>query len=172
MPFECPRCVIDTNVLSDFFECGCLHLIWRIFPGGVWIDPYVCEELKAKYDLDVQQELGRLNLQYFFTNDYDAEHFAEMGEIKARKAALKTADIACIMNAKIHGATCLSADMAVYKTCADRGVKVARHGGILLEAVRRQMLTNDEARGYFEFFIERGLMMKPSIRDEIIAKLS
>lgn len=54
MPFQCPRCVIDTNVLSDFYECGCLPLIWQLFPGGVWIDPYVCEELKVKYQLDVQ----------------------------------------------------------------------------------------------------------------------
>lgn len=58
MPFQCPRCVIDTNVLSDFHECGCLALIWQLFPGGVWIDPYVCEELKSKYQLDVQHALA------------------------------------------------------------------------------------------------------------------
>lgn len=169
MPFECPRCVIDTNVLSDFFECGCLPLIWQMYPGGVWIDPYVSEELKAKYNLDVQSELGRLQLEYSFTNDYEPDHFVEMAEIKSRKAALKTADIACIMNAKIHDATCLSADMAVYRTCSDRGVKAARHGGILQEAVKRNLISKADASTFFSLFLDRGLMMKPSIRDEIMA---
>lgn len=122
MPFECPRCVIDTNVLSDFYEGKCLDLIWQIYPGGVWIDPYVCEELKAKYNLDVQEQLTRLQLPYNFTNDYEPEHFIEMAEIKNRRRALKYADISCVVNARIHDATCLSADNAVYKTCAERGV--------------------------------------------------
>ncbi|MFJ1217509.1 hypothetical protein ACVSUH_21135 [Yersinia enterocolitica] len=106
MPFECPRCVIDTNVLSDFYEGGCLSLIWQVYPGGVWIDPYVCEELKANYALNVQKELARLQLQYNFTNDYEPEHFVEMAEIKARRRALKYADISCVVNARIHDATC------------------------------------------------------------------
>lgn len=125
MPFECPRCVIDTNVLSDFYEGGCLGLIWQVYPGGVWIDPYVCEELKAKYNLNVQEELARLQLPYNFTNDYEPEHYVEMAEIKTRRRALKYADISCVVNARIHEATCLSADNAVYKTCGERGVKAA-----------------------------------------------
>lgn len=172
MPFECPRCVIDTNVLSDFFECGCLALIWQIFPGGVWIDPYVCEELKAKYNLDVQNELGRLQLQYNFTNDYEPEHFAEMAEIKIRRRALKYADISCVINARIHDATCLSADNAVFKTCGERGVRAARHGGLLQEAVRRQLITKQEANAHFQLFLERGLTMKPSIREQILAEFT
>lgn len=169
MPFECRRCVIDTNVLSDFFECGCLNLIWQIFPEGVWIDPYVCEELKAKYNLDVQSELNRLQLQYNFTNDYEPEHFAEMAEIKTRRRALKYADISCVVNARIHDATCLSADNAVFKTCDERGVKAARHGGILQEAVTRQFITKAQAREYFQFFLDNGLTMKLSIREQILA---
>lgn len=172
MPFECPRCVIDTNVLSDFFESGCLEVIWKIFPGGVWIDPYVCEELKAKYDLDVQQELMRLNLQYNFTNDYEPENLVEMAEIKTRRRALKYADISCVVNARIHDATCLSADNAVYKTCGERGVKAARHGGILQEAVRRQLLTRQEALAIFLLFLERGLTMKSSVREQIITSFA
>ncbi|RLM12853.1 PIN domain-containing protein [Gibbsiella quercinecans] len=172
MPFECPRCVVDTNVLSDFYESDCLPLIWQIFPGGVWIDPYVCEELKAKYELDVQQELARLQLPYNFTNDYEPEHLVEMAEIKTRRRALKYADISCVVNARIHEATCLSADNAVYKTCGERGVKAARHGGILQEAVRRSMLTKHQALAYFQRFLDSGLTMKPSIREQLIVSFT
>jgi len=98
MPFECRKCVIDTNVISDFYECSCLPLIWQLFPEGVWIDPYVSEELKAKYQLDIHQALNKLQLAYNFTNDYEPEHISEMGEIKTRRRALKFADISCIVN--------------------------------------------------------------------------
>lgn len=172
MPFECPRCVIDTNVLSDFYECGCIQLIWDLFPGGVWIDPYVCEELKVKFALDVQQELARLQLPYNFTNDYEPEHYAEMQEIKTRRRALKHADISCILNARLNDATCLSADNAVFKTCQERNVRVSRHGGVLLEAVNRGMITKAEALAFFLAFLERGLTMRPSIREELIAQFS
>lgn len=170
MPFNCSRCVVDTNVLSDFFECRCLNLIWNIFPDGVWIDPYVCEELKTKYDLNVQKELNRLRLPYRFTNDYDPGHFVEMAEIKTRKRALKYADISCIINARLHHATCLSADNAVFKTCVERGVKAARHGGILQEAVRRDLLTKPQALGHFECFLSRGLTMKTSVREQLMGE--
>jgi len=172
MPFECPRCVIDTNVLSDFYECECIQLIWSLFPGGVWIDPYVCEELKAKYDLDVQQELARLQLPYNFTNDFEPEHYAEMQEIKARRRALKHADISCVINARVNQATCLSADNAVYKTCQERQVRVARHGGILLEAVKREMITKTQALEFFQAFLDRGLTMKPSVREALLVQFS
>ena len=169
MPFECPRCVIDTNVLSDFYEGKCLDLIWQIYPGGVWIDPYVCEELKAKYNLDVQEQLTRLQLPYNFTNDYEPEHFIEMAEIKNRRRALMYADISCVVNARIHDATCLSADNAVYKTCAERGVKAARHGGLLQEAVHRRLIHKQQALMHFQFFLDRGLTMKSSVREQILA---
>lgn len=172
MPFECTRCVIDTNVLSDFYEGGCLLLIWKIYPDGVWIDPYVCEELKSKYALNVQEELSRLRLQYNFTNDYEPEHFIEMAEIKTRRRALKYADISCIVNARIHDATCLSADNAVYKTCVERGVKAARHGGLLQEAVHRGFVSKHQVLTHFNFFLERGLTMKPSIREQTITSFS
>lgn len=172
MPFECPRGVIDTNVLSDFYEGGCLGLIWQVYPGGVWIDPYVCEELKVKYNLDVQEELARLNLPYNFTNDYEPEHYVEMAEIKIRRRALKYADISCVVNARIHEATCLSADNAVYKTCGERGVKAARHGGLLQEAVRRGLLNKQQALTHFQFFLDRGLTMRPSIREQILASFA
>lgn len=172
MPFNCPRCVIDTNVLSDFYEYRCLPIIWSLFPGGVWIDPYVSEELRVKYELDVHQALTGLQLQYNFTNDYDADHYTEMLEIKTRRQALKHADISCILNAGMHDATCLSADNAVYKTCVERDIKVARHGGILKEAVSRQLITKPEALAYFMGFLDRGLTMKPSVREQIIADLS
>lgn len=51
-------------------------------PGWCGLTPYVCEELKAKYNLDVQEQLTRLQLPYNFTNDYEPEHFIEMAEIK------------------------------------------------------------------------------------------
>ena len=172
MPFTCPRCVIDTNVMSDFFEGQCVRLIWRLFPDGVWIDPYVCEEFKAKYGLEVQRELEKHGLQYRFTADYLPEQLAEMAEIKARRMALKYADISCIVNARVNNATCLSADNAVYKTCLERGVKAARHGGILQEAVRRQHLTKVQALAYFHTFLARGLTMKSAVREEIINSFS
>ena len=172
MPFECPRCVIVTNVLSDFYEGGCLGLIWQIYPGGVWIDPYVCEELKAKYNLNVQEELARLQLAYNFTNDYEPEHLVEMAEIKTRRRALKYADISCVVNASIHDATCLSADNAVYKTCEERGVKAARHGGLLQEAVRRGIIDKQQALTYFQFFLDNGLTMKATVRQQVIASFS
>lgn len=172
MPFQCPRCVIDTNVLSDFYGCDCLALIWQLFPGGVWIDPYVCEELKVKYQLDVQQTLARLQLPYVFTNDYEPEHYAEMQEIKVRRRALKHADISCVLQARLQDATCLSADNAVFKTCQERGIRVARHGGILEEAINRHMLSKAQARHFFQAFLDRGLTMKPSIRDALLAKFS
>lgn len=152
MPFQCPRCVIDTNVLADFHECGCLALIWPLFPGGVWINPYVCEELKAKYSLDVQHALAHLQLPYTFTNDYEPQHYAVMQEIKTRRRALKHADISCVIQARLQQATCLSADNAVCKTCQERGIKVSRHGGILEEAVNRNLISKAQARLFFRPF--------------------
>ena len=172
MPFQCPRCVIDTNVLSDFYECGCLPLIWQLFPGGVWSDPYVSEELKVKYQLDVQHALAHLQLPYTFTNDYEPEHYAEMQEIKERRRALKHADISCVIQARLQQATCLSADNAVYKTCQERGIKVSRHGGILEEAVKRDMISKAQALRFFQGFLDRGLTMKPSIRAALFEKFS
>ncbi|AEX50944.1 hypothetical protein GRAQ_00090 [Rahnella aquatilis CIP 78.65 = ATCC 33071] len=169
MPFERQKCVVDTNVLSDFYQCECLKLIWDLYPQGVWIDPYVSEELKVRYMLDVQHELQQLGLFYNFTNNYEPEHYLEMAEIKSRRRALKTADISCIVNAKMNDATCLSADNAVYKTCTERGLKAARHGGILEECVRRELITRGKAREYFLAFLDRGLTMKPSVRDELLA---
>ncbi len=172
MPFSCPRCVIDTNVLSDFYECDCIQLIWDLFPGGVWIDPYVSEELKVKFELDVQAELTARQLPYNFTNDYEPEHYAEMAEIKARRRALKHADISCILNAGLNDATCLSADNAVFKTCQERNVRVTRHGGILVEAIARGLVTKAEALAFFLAFLERGLTMKPSVREALIAQFT
>lgn len=172
MPFQGDRCVVDTNVLSDFFSSGCLGLLWQLFPGGVWIDPYVSEEAKVKFGLDVHMELSQLNLAYNFTNNYDENYYVEMGEIKARKQALKHADICCVINAKIHNATCLSADRAVVKTCEERGLKYARHGGILIELVSRNLITKAEALAYFNNFLSNGLIMRESIRDDIISQLS
>ncbi|WP_233592973.1 hypothetical protein [Candidatus Pantoea deserta] len=139
-------------MLADFHECGCLALIWQLFPGGVWIDPYVCEELKAKYSLDVQHALAHLQLPYTFTNDYEPQHYAEMQEIKTRRRALKHADISCVIQARLQQATCLSADNAVCKTCQERGIKVSQHGGILEEAVNRNLISKAQARLFFRPF--------------------
>ncbi|MCV5289787.1 hypothetical protein OFB97_31100, partial [Escherichia coli] len=73
------------------------------------------------------------------------------------------------VNARIHDATCLSADNAVYKTCAERGVKAARHGGLLQEAVRRRLIHKQQALMHFQFFLDRGLTMKSSVREQILA---
>lgn len=172
MPFSCPRCVVDTNVMSDFYQCNCLELIWSLYPGGVWIDPYVSEELKTQFGLNVQLTLEALQLPYQFTSNYDEVQLLEMVEIKKRRRALKFADISCIVNAKINDAVCLSADKAVVKTCAERGVKVARHGGLLEESLKRDYITKPQALTFLSGFLSQGLTMPPSLRDELLNKFS
>jgi hypothetical protein len=172
MPFNCDRCVVDTNVLSDFYEADCLEIIWDLFTGGVWVDPYVCEELKRRFGIDVALCLQQKNLAYHYTNNLTEESYIEMAEIKARKNALKTADILCIIYSKLNDATCLSADGAVVRICVERDVKVARHGGILEEALRRRHITKQEALRLFTMFLGQGLMMSQALRQEFIQKFS
>ncbi|MCG3101492.1 hypothetical protein MAQ58_18825 [Enterobacter sp. DRP3] len=164
--------MLDTNIISDFHEARCLHLLWQLYPGGVWIDPHVSEELRRKFGLDVHQTLAELQLDYNFTNDYAPELLAEMLEIKQRRRALKFADISCIINARLNDAVCLSADNAVYKLCQERNVLVARHGGLLAECVRRELITKAEALEHLTTFLNAGLTMPDEVRDNFFMQFS
>lgn len=172
MPFTCPRACADTNVLCDFYLAGCIEIIWHLYPDGVWIDPYVHEELKVKYNLDVYHALQVKGLEYISTKNYSAEQLMQMAEIKTRKRALKFADISCIVNSGIHDAVCLSADNAVVSICIERNIKVARHCGILEEAIRREIITKNIAYVHLIKFLDNGLTLPPKVRGEYLGKFS
>lgn len=170
MPFSRLEASADTNILSDFYCANHVGLLWQLFPDGIWIDPYILEEIRCKFGYDFLNELKRLNLTHQVERNFEDIHYAEMAEIKARRRGLKHSDIACIVIASKRGITCLSSDDAVRKTCQERGIPLARHLSCLQTAVDRHLISAGNAIFLLQSFIDNGLYLPVDLVDEHLAR--
>jgi|GEM_PF-1488618 len=157
MPFRNTQASVDTNILYCFYEIGRLDLVWSLFPGRVWIDPAVLQEIREEFGTDVEVWLREQGFDFQTERQFEDRHYLEMAEIKARHRGLKHADIVTIVVAGKHGITCLSADDAVRKNCEERDIAFARHLGCLDEATRRGFLNGKKAMELLSGFLKEGL---------------
>lgn len=163
MPFTKNQASLDTNILYYFHAVGRLDLIWALFPGGVWIDPAVLQEIHNEFCTDLETRLRAQGLVFQIERQFEDKHYVEMAEIKARRRGLKHADIVTIVVAGKRGITCLSADDAVRKTCEERRIAFARHLGCLAEAIERSLLSSGEALTILDGFLGDGLYLPHSV---------
>ncbi len=166
MPFSNSQASLDTNILYYFHVVGRLDLIWALFPEGVWIDPAVLQEIREEFGADLEIHLKEQGFVFQTERQFKDKHYLEMAEIKARRRGLKHADIVTIVVAGKQGATCLSADDPVRKTCDERQIPFARHLGCLDEAIRRGLLCGDEALVILDLFLDEGLYLSGSLVDD------
>lgn len=163
MPFTRTTASADTCVLSDFIAVGRPDLLWRLFPDGIWIDAGVALELQLQFGTSVLADLRIQACEPLVERGFEASHYIEMAEIKTRRPALRHPDIACVVLARMHGATCLSSDGAVRKTCQERGVLIAGQVGCLTEAIDRLLLNRAQAQDLLRTFLANGLYLPASV---------
>lgn len=163
MPFTRTTASADTCVLSDFIAVGRADLLWRLFPDGIWIDPSAAQELQAHYGTGALADLRTQGCEPLVERNFDVRDYVEMAEIKRRRPALLHPDIACVVLARMHGATCLSSDAAVRKTCQERGIPMAGQVGCLEEAVKRRLLKRAEGQDLLRAFLAKGLFLPSSV---------
>lgn len=166
MPFTRTTASADTCVLSDFIAVGHLELLWRLFLDGIWTDSGIVLELQDRFGSSVVDELRACACELLIERSFQDRHYFEMAEIKARRPTLRHPDIACVVVAGMHGATCLSSDAAVRRTCKERSVFVAGHVGCLQEAVARRLIDSAQAIDLLDRFLVNGLYLLPAVVSE------
>jgi len=149
--------------LSDFIAVGRPDLLWRLFPDGMWIDPGTTIELQVQFGASILADLRTQGCEPLIERGFEPVDYIEMAEIKSRRPALRHPDIACVVLARMHGATCLSSDGAVRKTCRERGIPIAGQVGCLMEAVDRRLLTRARAQDLLRAFLANGLYLPASV---------
>lgn len=159
MPFSRTSASADTCALSDFIRAGRVELLWQLFPDGIWVDASAIIELQTEFGSAVIDDLRARGCEPLLERAFEDRHYLEMAEIKRRRPALRHPDIACVVLAGMHGATCLSSDGAVRKTCQERGVLVAGQVGCLEEAVRRRLMSRAVAKDLLQEFLTNGLYL-------------
>ena len=163
MPFTRTSASADTCVLSDFIAAGRPDLLWRLFPDGIWIDPGATIELQVQFGTSILADLRTQGCEPLIERGFEPVDYIEMAEIKTRRPALRHPDIACVVLARMHGATCLSSDGAVRKTCQERGIQMAGQVGCLTEAVARLLLKRAQAQDLLQIFLANGLYLPASV---------
>lgn len=159
MPFTRATAGADTCVLSDFIAVGHAEILWRLFLDGIWVDAGALIELQGQFGPSVLDDLRARGCEPLIERRFEERHYLEMAEVKKRRPALRHPDIACVVLAGMHGATCLSSDGAVRKTCQERGVLVAGQLGCLEEAVARRRIKREEAKELLRAFLANGLYL-------------
>lgn len=163
MPFTRTSASADTCVLSDFIAAGRPDLLWRLFPDGIWIDPGAAIEIQVQFGPSILANLRAQGCEPLIERGFEPGDYIEMAEIKTRRPALRHPDIACVVLARMHGATCLSSDGAVRKTCQERGILMAGQVGCLTEAIDRRLLKRTQAQDLLRTFLANGLYLPTSV---------
>jgi len=170
MPFTRTTACADTCVLSDFIRAGRVELLWQLFPDGIWVDASAVIELQTEFGSAVLDDIRSRGCEPLFERAFEDRHYLEMAEIKRRRPALRHPDIVCVVLAGMHGATCLSSDAAVRKTCQERGVSIAGQLGCLEQAVQRRLISRAVATDLLREFLTNGLYLPRALIADFLTR--
>jgi predicted nucleic acid-binding protein len=154
------RTLTNTTLLSNFAAVGRLDLLQRLF-GQIWITTEIYDELlqglQEGYDFytGIDQHIHPLASQGWIQLVSMADE-QELRAFRSLAAQLDTGEASCLAIARHRGWAFLSDDKRARKQARAWQIPLSGTLGVLVQAVKRQVLTPEAGDQLLQAMIQRG----------------